>query len=359
MRVLVLGAGGPAGVNFCKSLLLKNITLVGTDTNKYHVSMARPYTWETFLIPHRTDADRINRINELIEKYGIEFVHPQSTVEVRFISEHRDKIKAKTFLPKRETIEICQDKMASAMMWWSNGLCERPYYIDVRAHLAKQEIKHALDKYGKLWLRATMGSGGRGATPVENVETGYHWIRYWRSKDWKKNKNWDQWEWMVQPYLPGRNIAWHSLWKDGELICSQARERLEYIYPFLAPSGVTGTPTVQKTIYDDNVNWMGEKAVLAIDNKPDGIFCVDLKENDVGFPIPTEINAGRFFTTSFFFANLGARCDIERGNMPYIYVLLGLDKEIPKGNKYNILPENTYWIRHIDIPARIRWGGNF
>lgn len=352
-RILILGAGGPAGVNFMKSLLLKgDVELYGTDMNKYHIHFGTPYTKRMFLIERKS----VDGINEIIEENEIDFVHAQPDAEVRWLSQNRDKIKAKTFLPKKTTIELCQDKMASALIWWANDLCEQPLTIDVRANLSKYEIKYALDKFGgKLWLRATQGAGGTGSTPVENIETGYHWIKYWRSKDWEKNMSWDQyqWEWMAQKYLPGRNIAWHSLWKDGELIVSQARERLEYIYPYLAPSGVTGTPSVQRTINDEAVNWIAKSSVLAIDKKPDGIFCVDLKETEHGDPIPTEINAGRFFTTSFFFSNAGHYLNVDRANMPYMYLLLGLDKEFPKGSAFNILPEYLYWIRHMDCPARM------
>lgn len=352
-NILVLGAGGPAGVNFIDSLLLKNISCYGADSNKYHIHLANEHASETDLIPHYTHMDHLNAINELIEKREIDFLHPQPTVEVKFISDNRDKIKCRTFLPKKAIVDNCQDKFESALIWFNNGLCEEPISIDIRAGLTKQELNYALKKYGKIWLRATMGSGGRGATPVENVETGYHWIRYWRSKDWRKNKSWNQWEWMVQPYLPGRNMAWHSVWKDGELICSQARERLEYIYPFLAPSGITGTPVVQRTINEEKINRISELSVLAIDKRPNGIFCVDLKEDKNGVPIPTEINIGRFVTTSYFFSKLGHQYGVERANMPYIYILAGLNKEIPKGDKYNILPENMYWIRHIDVKAKI------
>ena len=59
------------------------------------------------------------------------------------------------------------------------------------------------------------------------------------------------------------------------------------------------------------------------------------------------------------FSNLGHLCGVERGNMPYIYMLLGLDREIPRGEKYNILPEDMYWIRHMDIPGRVIKGDAF
>ena len=71
---------------------------------------------------------------------------------------------------------------------------------------------------------------------------------------------------------------------------------------------------------------------------------IDLKENKDGKPIPTEINVGRFFTTSFFFTYAGI-------NMPHIYVKHAYDEEITNVPKYNALPEGLLWIRHIDAPA--------
>jgi carbamoyl-phosphate synthase large subunit len=133
-----------------------------------------------------------------------------------------------------------------------------------------------------------------------------------------------------------------------------ARERLEYIYPHLAPSGVTGTPAVQRTIHDENVNKIATEAVLAIDPNFSGIACVDLKEDKEGVPCVTEINAARMFTTSFFFsyASKVLRKDYY-ANFPYLYVRLAFKESIPEIPKYNILPENIYWIRHIDAPAKL------
>ena len=162
------------------------------------------------------------------------------------------------------------------------------------------------------------------------------------------------WEFIAQEHLFGRNIGFHSLWKDGELVTSMARERLEYIYPHLAPSGITGTPSVQRAIHDNAVNKIGTKAVLSIDPNFNGIACVDLKENQDRMPCVTEINAGRMFTTSFFFsyANKILREDYY-ANIPYLYVKLAFKEGIPNIPKYDILPENIYWIRHIDASARL------
>jgi carbamoyl-phosphate synthase large subunit len=154
--------------------------------------------------------------------------------------------------------------------------------------------------------------------------------------------------------LPGRNFAFHSLWKDGELVTSMARERLQYMYPHLAPSGITGTPSIQRTIHDNKVNEVATSAVLVVDQRFNGIACVDLKENKEGVPCVTEINSGRMFTTSFFFSYASKELlQNFHANFPYLYVKLAYQDRVPSIPKYNILPEDIYWIRHIDAPAKL------
>jgi hypothetical protein len=81
---------------------------------------------------------------------------------------------------------------------------------------------------------------------------------------------------------------------------------------------------------------------------------VDLKENDDGVPCATEINAGRMFTTSYFFsfASKVLRGDYY-ANVPYLYVKLAYKEKMPNMPKYDVLPEDVYWIRHIDAPAKL------
>ena len=163
-----------------------------------------------------------------------------------------------------------------------------------------------------------------------------NWIHYWRTM-----RNLESKDFMLAEYLPGMEFAFQSIWKEGELITSQARERLEYIFGNLSPSGQSSSPSVARTVHRDDVNEIATKAVLAVDKNAPGPFCIDLKENRAGIPCITEINLGRFFTTSNFFAKLGA-------NMPYILVKLVFNEDIPDLPKYNPLPENYYWIRLMD-----------
>lgn len=300
-RILVTGAGGPAGVNFIKSLRIapEKFFIVGSDINKYYLEL--PDVDVRQLSIPCTHPNYIDFLNEVIKRYNIEMVHPQPDIEVRVISENREKIKAKTFLPRKETIRICQDKLKSAKIWEDAGI---PVAKTIEIE-NEDSIEIAAKELGfPFWIRAASGAGGRGATPCYNLEMGKAWIKYWRTRG-------ENWKFIAQEYLPGKNLAFHSIWKDGELIVSQVRERIEYIYPHLAPSGITGTPSVAVTVNRPDVDKIATECILAIDKKPSGIFCVDLKENKEGIPCPTEINAGRFFTTSLFFSQAGL-------NMPYI-----------------------------------------
>lgn len=344
-RILTTGAGGPAGINFITSLKLapEKFYLVSTESDAYRIHLAPTET--KYVVPSATNADYIEKLNEIIEKGKIEFVHPQPDIEVAVISENREKVKATTFLPSKQAVRMCQDKYASAKRWKQEGVP----VAETMPIGNEVDVEKALEQLGApIWIRATYGAGGVGSTPAENKETALAWIQYWRGG---RCKNWD---FIAQKHLGGRNLAFHSLWRNGELVTSMARERLEYIYPHLAPSGITGTPAVQRTIHDERVNKIGTEAVLAIDSKFNGIACVDLKEDSEGTPCATEINAGRMFTTSYFFsyASKMLRGDYY-ANLPYVYVKLAYKEDIPEMPKYDVLPENVYWIRHIDAPARL------
>jgi biotin carboxylase len=343
-RVLVTGAGGPAGINFIMSLRItpEETFIVGTEANPHFIHLAS--TDKKYLVPKATQPDYIDQLDGIINKEKIGFLHAQPDTEVEVVSANREKLDASVYLPSKSAVTACQDKLEAAKLWRKNGVPVAKF-TEIQK---EQDINQAFEELGSpIWIRSRHGAGGIGSTPAKNKETARAWITYWRSRGMG-------WKFIAQHNLPGRNLAFHSLWKDGELVVSMARERLEYIYPHLAPSGITGTPAVQKTIHDQTVNEIGTKAVLAIDKKFNGIACVDLKENEDKVPCVTEINAGRMFTTSFFFslASKLVRKDFYC-NIPYLYMKLAFNEDLPDLPKYNVLPKDLYWIRHIDAPARL------
>jgi carbamoyl-phosphate synthase large subunit len=199
-------------------------------------------------------------------------------------------------------------------------------------------------KHGTVWVRAIRGAGSRAALPVGTAEQATAWIRYWC-----EYRNLCPGDFMLAEFLPGREFAFQSLWHEGRLVTSMARERLEYLMGNIMPSGQSSSPAVARTVHREDVNAIGTRAVQAVDPCPHGVYCVDLKENSLGVPCVTEINVGRFFTTSNFFSEAGC-------NMPYYYVRLAYGEVLTGLPTYNPLDVDLYWVRGVDREAQMLRG---
>lgn len=332
MRVAVLGAGGPAGVNALRALKAAGHECIAVDSDERHLVWCEQLA-QTRHMPEPTIED----INAL----DVHFVLPQPDPLVLWLSQHQAALNAKTFLPSQSTVWACQDKRTTSLRWFRAGLREKqPHEV---TEPWPDSLHLAADDLGlPLWLRATKGAGAKGAILVQRLDQAYHWIRFWQARG-------ADIEWVAEEYLPGRDYAWSSVWFDGELKASFARERLEYLYPHLTPEGLTGTPTVARIVHDERVNQTAHQAVLAIDEKPHGIYSVDLREDEGGTPRPTEINAGRGFTTMGLWSLYGA-------NFLDLVVRLGVDGEnwwlyrpdLSAPDKWNAIPEGLTLHRHID-----------
>ena len=338
-RILVCGAGGTPSINFIRAIKETNEPpyIVGTDCSEYHIHLAREVD-KRYVIPRVNEPSYIEKLNEIVEKEQIEFLHAQPDVEVAKISENREKLKAKTFLPDKETVKLCHNKFKLIRYLNEKGLpAARNILIET-----EEDIKRAFNEFGrKIWLRATGSrenghslpvAGGRGSLPVEKFEHAKAWVDYW--------KGWGNF--VAEEYLPGRNIAWQAIFKDGELVTSVVWERIEYIIAHVSPSGITGTPSVARIIVDERINETAMEVVNSITKKPHGIFSIDFKENKDGIPYVTEINPGRFFTPSYMYVKAGV-------NLPEIYLKLAFDESIPKLPKFNAFKKKILWVRAIDV----------
>jgi len=335
-RVLVGGAGGSAGINFIASLRMAAgpLHIVGSDSNLWHLELSDINA--AYVVPRCLDPAYLDSVHRIIRKEGIEVLHAQPDVEVEVVSKHRDEFAAATFLPDHETVVRCHDKMATNLALQKMGVpAPKSFLVDQLSKLGGILEKLGTTR-GPVWVRAVRGAGSRAALPVRTVRQAREWIHYWRTMRELESR-----DFMVSEFLPGREFAFQSLWKDGELITSQARERLEYVFGNLSPSGQSSSPSVAVTVSDPRVNDVAEKAVRAVCPKPHGVFCVDLKENAEGSPCVTEVNVGRFFTTSNFFSKLGC-------NMPYLMVRLARGDSIPPVPQYDAVPPGFYWVRLMD-----------
>ena len=345
-RIMIMGAGGSAGINFIESLrMIKNeYYIVGCDINKWHLEI--PAIDKGYIVPYCTDPKYISTITTIIRNEGIQFIHAQPDMEVDALSENRGLLCTGHLLPSHETLQTCRNKMSTNAILRANGVPTPLSFQINNIDNMKMLIKQVKDVNGqeRVWIRATKGAGSKAALPVKTFRQAKEWIHYWRS-----TKRLESNDFMICEYLPGREYAFQSIWSDGRLIISQARERLEYLMGNLFPSGQSSSPSVAVTVHNDLVNKVATKAILSLDRKATGIFCIDLKENIDGEPCVTEINCGRFFTTSNFFSSLGC-------NMPDMYIRLGLGELINGKPMYNAVPEGYYWLRSVDKPPVLSAG---
>ena len=329
-RVLVTGAGGSPATNFVRSLRAapEPVHLTGTDADPY--CLLRAETDTRHLVPPAGDPAYLDVLNAIVEREDVGLVHAQNDAEVAFLSEHRDQVAARLYLPARETIRVCQDKFRSYESWKAAGL-PVPETVMLRS---EEDLQAAFERFGgALWLRATTGAGGRGALPVQDYDT---------AKELAGVP-----EGLGQLHR-GRAAGAGQHHLDVGLARRRAGGRPGPQAPVLGavadlPFGVTGVTGAGVTIADPALDELAEAAVLAIDPHPDGLFGVDLTYDRAGVPNPTEINVGRFFTTHQFFTALGV-------NLPYAYLKLAFGEPPPAfPRRHNPAPEGMVWIRGVDF----------
>lgn len=345
-RVIVTGSGGLAGVNFVRALRAssKGYYIVGTDFNKYH--LLYPDVDARYLSPRHSDKSFIPRIAEIAKKEKADFLHPQPSSEAYVISSKRERVPCKVFLPSPSVMRVGQDKLLSGKRLKAEGIP----VAKTAAIQGKTDISAAFSKLGKpLWARARHGAGGRLSLLCDDATEARLWIELWVKRG---GVGYD--EFILQEYLPGRNIAWDSIWKDGQLVTSYARERLEYPFKHISPSGITGTPSVSRTIRYPRLDEVGQRAVKAIDPKPNGAYSVDAKESAKGDPCITEVDSGKFHSTMPLWGYIAVKHLglPEYANLADLYVRLGMGEDVREmPPKTNLLPEGYYLLRDMDVGA--------
>ena len=332
-KIHIGGAGGAPSNNFIRSLResSREDYLIGTSCVPSDLFLAD--TDERYVVPRADAPDYRERILGLLQRTRPGFLHVQNDLEVMAISEIREEVQSlgiKLFMPSAKTIRDCVDKYRSYRVWAEAGI----RVPKTRITRSPADLDQALaDLGGEIWLRATVGGGGRGALPVSDPEFARLWIE--RFEGWGN--------FTAAAMLTARSITWLSIWNRGELVVAQTRRRHSWNFGNRTLSGVTGITGVAETCSCANVDDISQRAIRAIDPEPHGIFGVDMTYDTEGRPNPTEINIGRFFTTHYFFTKAGL-------NMPEIYCNIALDGVFPElPRKLNPLPDGLVWIRGMDV----------
>jgi carbamoyl-phosphate synthase large subunit len=331
-RILLTAAGtGPAN-NLVRSLRAGDASLVvvGCHTNRFVLTQS---TADRNYLITATSAPDLARV---VRKEKIDLVIPTRDDDVRVLARDRDRLGARTFLPRASIVNLCGDKFRLTEALRRRGVAV-PRTVPVSGLAGVTRAFRALKPKGMAWCRARRGSGSLGALPVRRPEQARAWIAYWREMRGVPASSFT-----LSEYLPGRDFGCQTLWKHGEVVLAKAFERLEYFVGGGQPSGVSSVAALGRTTSDPRPVATALEAVRAIDRRATGLYSVDMKENAAGTPCVSEINAGRFLAGTNILDLAG------KHNMALTYVLLALDEPVVVGEPVDPV-DGHYMVRDLDV----------
>ena len=338
-KILVAGAGGAPSEGVIKSLIKvgHNVSGMGSEPTDLILSAAE----RKYYVPYADTLEYKVSLLKVLEHEKPELIHFQNDLEIYHASLLRKDIHAtgcKTFMPRHEVIDTCVHKFKTWQKFKSAGIQVPENQLIENENDLQKAFDLLADEKGIIWLRSSsIGGGGKGALPTSSFDFAKQWINHYHG--------WG--DFVAAQILTKETVTWISIWFEGELIVAQGRVRQGWAHGNRAISGVTGVTKVGKTYSNSDVDSIAIAAVRAVDDKPHGIFGIDMTYDKNGVPNPTEINISRFFTTVLFFTEAGL-------NLPAIFVELGLSgNTLIKKGTISPLQDGLMWMRGMDVAPKI------
>lgn len=334
MNILISGSCGVTSRAIARSLRLSekfgSAKLVGTDVceNRYgiheglfDVTYRVPYVWES---GYESLVEKICAT----ESISVAVIIPE--LEVRHWASR--KFPVPVMLPPPDFCELAVSKKRLYEALSETGLVPDFQIVDSKAILGGTQKIKAFPR----WVREfdEGSSSGKGAYLVNDEQELEAWMTL----------NRDTQQLMVAEVLPGRNLACHLLYNQGELVKIATYERLKYFMSRVSMSGITGNICEGRLVNIPAALKVSTAAVAKLiemtGETMHGIVAVDLKESSDGTPMVTEVNL-RHVASTFSFARGGI-------NLAETQVALALDPKAPTGDIEITFPPNNRIFRDID-----------
>lgn len=283
-RILITMAGGLIGRNHVRALrAAEPLHIIAADANGYSLFLSDAE--ERYIIPRADDPNYMKLLRDLVNRTKPDLVWPLHDNEIgRIVGDDRE-LGARTFLPPRETVEICHNKYKSYKAFKAAGV---PVAETMMLN-SDADLSEAFEKLGgHIWIRPVAGAGARGALGTDNPELAKIWIDDF--------EGWGHYSASVR--LAKRGHTFESVWRDGNLIVGQANSRnvaTERVVGALSNGPPSGAGVRRRHGAEENVKEIAIAAIHAVTNgPPHGIYSVDMTSDHEGVPNVTEINIGRF-----------------------------------------------------------------
>jgi carbamoylphosphate synthase large subunit len=340
VRALVTGAGTGSSANLIRALraMSPKPHVVGVNHDRFFLRLS--IADANYLTPDPDGGEFTGALLEIIKRERIDVVMATNDNVVKVLSDHRRRYKIDLLLPRRETIDLCQDKFALTDFLRRRNI-PAPRTFEVKSLRGLDGIFARFADESLLWCRSRRGSRSLGATPVANVEQARSWITQWRDLQGVKVA-----DFTLAEYLPGEHFIVQSLWHKGTMLRTQAIEMISYFAAGNNPSGIFSMASLAKTVAAPEAVKVTLRAIEALEKAPTGAFFVELREDANGVPAITEINAGRFPS------GVTALLAIGRDNMVASFAAAAAGEKVSVAAEPHGSPAEYYMVRDIDaVPA--------
>ncbi|WP_277265737.1 hypothetical protein [Prevotella corporis] len=336
IKILITGACAVSARSVLRSLKMSSIfgnaEFIGWDMCNLLYGVYEGVFDRIYKVPAVVDLSYEQEVKKILsaEKPDAVIVVPE--VEVLYWSEHKFDVPYIVPPKKFSRLVISKERLFDALK--DTGLVPRHLSVEGSAF---QEENYKCPLGYPVWIRdgAAGTASAKGAFKASSVED----LRAWAAI----NKGITKFQ--LSEYLPGRNTGCFCLYKDGKLVKTCQAERIEYIMGKVALSGITGNTSKGKLLNDEKIK---QTALQAIDTicqltgeVMNGLVVVDMKEDERGVPIITEINIRHVaFSSSFAMAGFNV-------SEYQLLLALGRDGEIsPEIEK--LFPETNLILRDVD-----------
>jgi carbamoylphosphate synthase large subunit len=283
MNILITAAGSGGTNGILKSYNNSDFNFIGVNSN-YYKAAASSLTKYVYQVENAVNEKKyVGQLNHIIEKHNIDFIIPNSDIEVEVISKNKHILKAKSFVPSYNEILISNDKLKTYNHCIKNNI-NVPLTIDFDSNNSLKE-KFKIFKNFPLWCRIKEGAGSKHTSPIYSLDEAIEFITGEIDKSDLKIT-----DFTISDYLPGDDCLISSIWKNGELKFMGMAHRMKY-----ANKPGQSPPVVIKKMYREELFHFAKKVIATLSIKPNGIYNIDVKydaDNEIAL---TEFNLGRFY----------------------------------------------------------------
>lgn len=329
MKILITGACAVSARSVLRSLkmshLFRDAEFIGWDMCKLLYGVYAGEFDKIYKVPAVTSPEYRHIAQSILDDEKPDAVIVVPEVEVLYWSKNHFNVPHIVPPEKFAELVISKERLFDALA--GTGLV--PEYCNIAStEIMKPNFTNPLGY--PVWIRD--GSAGtasaKGAFKANSLDELQAWVKI----------NPHTTHFQLSQFLPGRNLGCFCLFKNGKLIKMAQAQRIEYIMAKVAISGITGNTSKGKLLNEDKIKDTALRAIEIICNKTgekmNGLVVADMKEDDNGNPIITEINIRHVaFSSSFAMAGQNIAeaqllLALNRDNE----VSVNIDKQYPVGN---------------------------